>query len=221
MLTPLKENYDQPRQGILQSREITNKGPSSQSYGFSSSHVWMWHLDYKESWALKNWHSWTVVLEKTLENPSDWKEIQPVHPTGDQSWVFIGRSDVEAETSILWPPDVKSWLIWSDPDSGKDWGQEEKGMTENEMAGWHHQFNGHVFGWTPGAAWKLSITSYSDYWPLVIYLHPRHISIYCSTANLGFYSSLLPELKTLILQHLYSLLCFTQTVQWLFPLPGI
>ena len=109
----------------------------------------MWELDYKESWALKNWCFWTVVLEKTLESPLDCKEIQPVHHKGDQSWVFIGRTDVEAETP-LWPPDAKSWLIWKDPDAGKDWGQEEKGTTEDETVGWHHRLNGHGFGWTPG-----------------------------------------------------------------------
>jgi len=117
---------------LLKSRDINyfaNKGPSSQGYGFSSGHVWMWELDYKESWVPKNWCFWTVVLEKTLESPLDFKEIQPVHPKGDQSWVFIGRTDVEAETPILWQPDAKSWLIWKDPDAGKDWGQEEKGMT--------------------------------------------------------------------------------------------
>ena len=109
----------------------------------------MWELDYKESWVPKNWYFWTVVLEKTLQSPLACKEIQPVHPKGDQSWVFIGRTDVEAETPILWPPDVKSWLIWKDPDTWKDWGQ-EKGKTEDEMVGWHHQLNGHEFGWTPG-----------------------------------------------------------------------
>ena len=115
-------------------------------YGFSSSHVWIWELDSKESWALKNWCIWTVVLEKTLDSPLDCKEIQPVHPKGDQSWVFIGSTNVEAEALILWPPDVKSWLIWKDPDAGKDWRQEEKGTTEDEMAGWHHWLNGHEFG---------------------------------------------------------------------------
>jgi len=112
----------------------------------------MWELDYKESWAPKNWCFWTVVLEKTLENPLDCKEIQPVHPKGDQSWVFIGRTDVEAETPILWPPDAKSWLIWKDPDAGKDWGQ-EKGTTEDEMVGWHHWLDWHGFGWTPGVGY--------------------------------------------------------------------
>ena len=111
---------------------FANKGPSSQGYDFSSDHVWMWELDYKESWALKNWCFWTVVLEKTLESPLDYKEIQPVHPKGDQTWVFIGRTDAKPETLILWPPDVKNWLIWKGPD-GKDWGQEEKGMTGDEM----------------------------------------------------------------------------------------
>ena len=110
----------------------------------------MWELDYKESWALKNWCFWTVVLEKTLEIPVDCKEIQPVHPKGDQSWVFIGRTDVEAETPILWPHYAKSWLIWKDPDAGKDWRREEKGTTEDEMLGWHHRLDGHEFGWTLG-----------------------------------------------------------------------
>ena len=107
-------------QGILNICCIANKCPSSQSYGFSSGHVWMWELDYKESWAQKNWWFWTVVLEKTLESSLDCKEIQPVHPKGDQSWIFIGRTDVEAETPILWPPDVKSRLIGKDPDAEKD-----------------------------------------------------------------------------------------------------
>ena len=110
----------------------------------------MWELDCEESWVPKNWCFSTVVLEKTLESPLDCKEIQPVHPKRDQSWVFICRTDVEAEAPILWPHDVKSWLIWKDPDAGKDWGQEEKGMTEDEMVGWHHRLNGHEFGWTPG-----------------------------------------------------------------------
>ena len=114
-----------------------NKGPTSQGYGFSSSHVWMWELDYKESWASKNWCFWTVVLEKMLENPLDCNEIQPVQSKRNQHWIFIGRTDVEAETPILWPPDAKSWLIWKDPDAGKDWRQEEKGTTEDEMVGWH------------------------------------------------------------------------------------
>ena len=110
---------------------FANKGPSSQSYGFSSSHVWMWELDYKESWALKNWCFWTVVLEKTPESPLDYREIQPVHPKGNQSWIFIWRTDAEAETPILWPPDAKNWLVWKDPDAGKGWRKEEEGTTED------------------------------------------------------------------------------------------
>ena len=110
----------------------------------------MWELDCEESWVLKNWCFWTVVLEKTLENPLDCKEIQPVHSIGDQSWVFFGRNDAKAETPVLWPPHVKSWLIGKDPDAGKDWGQEETGTTEDEMAGWHHQLDGREFEWTLG-----------------------------------------------------------------------
>ena len=110
----------------------------------------MWELDYKESWTPKNWCFWTVVFEQTLESPLDCKEIQPVQPIGNQSWLFIGRNDVEAETPILWPPDVKYWLTCKDTDAGKDWRQEEKGMTEDEMVVWPHQLNGHEFGWTLG-----------------------------------------------------------------------
>ena len=144
-----KKSYDQPRQHIKKQRHyFVNKGPSSQNYGFSSSHVWMWEWDYKESWAPKNWCFWTVVLEKTRESPLDCKEIQPVHPKGDQSWVFIGRTDVEAETPIVWPPDAKNWLIWKDADYGKDWGQ-QKGTTEDETVGWHNQLDGHEFEQAP------------------------------------------------------------------------
>ena len=146
MPAPWKKSYDQPRQHIRKQRHyFTNKGPSSQSYGFSISHAWMWELDYKESWARKNWCFWSVVLEKTLESPLDCKEIQPVHPKGNQSWIFIGRTDAEAETLILWPHDVKNQLTGQDPDAGKDWRQEEKGMTEDEMVGWHHWHDGHEF----------------------------------------------------------------------------
>ena len=130
MLTPWKESYDQTRQHTEKQRYyLVNKGLSSQGYVFSSGHVWMWELDYKESWAPKNWWFWTVVLEKTPESPLDYKDFQPIHPKGDQSWVFIGGTDVEAETLILWPPDAESWLIGKDPHAGKNWGQEEKGMT--------------------------------------------------------------------------------------------
>ena len=127
---------DQPRQHVEKQRHyFVNKSSSSQSYGFSSSHVRMWDLDHKESWVLKNWCFWTVVLEKTLESPLDCKEIQPIHSKGNQSWIFIGRTDDEAETPILWPPDGKSWLIGKDPDAGKDWRQKEKGMTEYKIVG--------------------------------------------------------------------------------------
>ena len=144
MLTPWKQSYDQPRQHIKKQRHyFANKRPSSQSFGFSSSHVWTWELDSKQSWAPKNWWFWTVVLEKTLESPLNWKEIQPVHPKGNQSWIFVGRTSAEAETPIPWPPDGKRWLIWKDPDSGKDWRQEEKGMTKDEVVGWHHQLSAH------------------------------------------------------------------------------
>ena len=112
-------------------------------YGWDS-----WTIKKAKHWRIDNF--WTVVLEKTLESPFDCKEVQPVHPKGDQSWVFIGKTDIEAESPIFLPPNVKSWLIWKDPDAGKDWGQEKKGTTEDEMVGWHHRLNGHGFGWTPG-----------------------------------------------------------------------
>ena len=133
--------------GILKSRDITlpTKVCLVKAMVFFSSHVWMWELDYKESWVLKNWCFWTVVLEKTLESPLDCKEIQPVHPKGNQSWILIGRTDAESETPILWPPDEKNWLIGKDPDAGKDWRQEEKRMTEDEMVGCHYWLNGHEF----------------------------------------------------------------------------
>ena len=147
-----------------QRRYFVNRGLSSQGYGFSSGHVWMWELNYKESWAQKSWCFWTVVLEKTLESLLDCKEIQPVHPKGDQSWVFIGRTDTEAETLILWPPDAKSWFIGKYPDAGKDWGQEEKGTTEDEKVGWHHWLNEHGFEWTPGVGDGQGGLSYCSSW---------------------------------------------------------
>ena len=131
---------------VFKIQYIRHKGPSSQGCGFSSGHVWMWELDYKESWAQKNWCFWTVVLQKTLESPLDCKEIQPVHSKGDQPWDFFGTNDTEAETPVLWPPHVKSWLIGKECDAGRDWGQEEKGMTEDEMVGWHHRLDGQEFG---------------------------------------------------------------------------
>ena len=150
-VSPWKKSYDQPRYHIEKHRHyFANKGLTSQGYGFSSGQVWMWELDCELNWAPKNWRFWTVVLEKALESPLDCKEIQPVHPEGDQPWDFFGRNDAKAEAPVLWPPHAKSWLIGKDSDAGRDWGQEEKGMTEDEMAGWDHQLDGHEFGWTPG-----------------------------------------------------------------------
>ena len=128
-----------------QRHSFANKILSSQSYVFSSSHVRMWELDYKESQELKNWCFSTVVLEKPLESPLDCKKIQPVHPKGNQSWIGIGRTDAEAGTPILWPLDEKNWFIWKDLDAGKDWRWEETGVTEDKMVGWHHWLNGHEF----------------------------------------------------------------------------
>ena len=146
MLTPWKKSYDQPREHIQKQRHyFANKGPSSQSYGFSSGHVRMWEPDPKEGWAPKNWCFSTVVLEKTLESSLDCKESQTNHPKGNQSRIFIRRTDAEAEAPNLGPPDAKNWFIGKDPDAGKDWGQEEKGTTEDEMTGWHHWLNGHEF----------------------------------------------------------------------------
>ena len=150
-LAPWKKSYDQSRQHIEKQRYyFTDKGLSSQSYRFSSSHVWMWELDHKKSWARKNWCFWTVVLEKTLESPLECKETQLINPKGNQSWIFTGRTDAEVETPILWPPDLMNWLIEKDHDAGKDWRQEEKGMTEDEMVGWHYWPVEHEFEQAPG-----------------------------------------------------------------------
>ena len=137
---------------ILKIRDITlpTKVCLVKIMGFPVSPIWMWELECKETWALRNWYFCTVVLEKTLESALDFKEIQPAHPKGNQSWIFIGRNDAEAETPVLWPPDAKNWLIWKDPDVGKDWRWKEKGMAEDEMAGWHHRPNGRESEWTPG-----------------------------------------------------------------------
>jgi len=136
---------------ILKSRHyFVIKGPCRKSYGFSSGHVWMWELDYKKSWAPNNWRFWTIILEKTLESLLDCKEVIPVHPKWNQSWIFTRRTDVETEAPVLWPLDVKSWLIGKDSDAGEDWRQEEKGTTENEMVGWHHWLNVHEFEQAPG-----------------------------------------------------------------------
>ena len=150
MLAPWKKIYDQPRQHDKKQRHcFTNKGLSNQSYGFSNSHIWMWELDYKESWAPKNWCFWTVALEKTLESPLDCKEIQPVHSEGDQPWDFFGRNDAKAETPVLWPPDAKNWLIGKDSDAGKDWKQEEKGMALLTQRTWVWASSGSRW-WTGG-----------------------------------------------------------------------
>ena len=142
----LKKSHDQPRQHIKKQRHyFADKDPYSQSYGFSSSHAWMWELKHKESWGLNNWRFWTMVLGKTFESPLDCKEIKPVNPKGNQSWIFIGRTDAEAETPILWPCDMKNWLIRQHTDAGRDWRQKEKGTTKDEMAGWHHRLDGHEF----------------------------------------------------------------------------
>ena len=143
-LAPWKKSYDKHRQYIKKQRHLlADQHLYSQSYGFSSSHVWMWELNHKKGWVLKNWCFWTVVLEKSLESSLDCKEIKPVNPKGNQPWIFIGRT--EAEAPILWPPNEKSCLIGKDPDTGKDWGQKEKEMTEDKMVGWHHWLNGHEF----------------------------------------------------------------------------
>ena len=138
------------KKGKCEHRARYNKGPYSQSYSFSSSHIQMWELDHKESWAPKNLCFWIVVLEKTLESPLDSKEIQPVNPKENQPRIFIGRTDDEAEAPVLCPPNAKSWLIGKDPDAGKDWGQEEKRETEDQMIGWHHWLSGHEFEQTLG-----------------------------------------------------------------------
>ena len=149
MLAPWKKSYEQPTQYIKKQRHyFSDKSPSSQCYGFSNNHVWMWELDHKDSWALKKWCFWTVVLEKTLERPLDCKEIKPVNPKGNQSWILIGRTDAEAP--ILWPPNAKNLLIGKDPDAQQDWSQEEKRTTEDEMVGWHHWLDGPDFGQAPG-----------------------------------------------------------------------
>ena len=153
MFRPWKKSFDQPRQPIKKQRHyFANKSPSSQNHAFSSSHVWMWELDYKENWVLKNQCFWTMVLEKSLESPVDCKEIQPVYPKGNQSWILIGRTDAEAETPIFWPPDVKRWLLWKDPDAWKYWRREEKQMTGWD--GWMASLPRWTWVWiSPGSWW--------------------------------------------------------------------
>ena len=152
-LAPWKKSYEKPRQCIKKQRHyFADKGPCSQGYGFSSSHVWMWELDYKESWAKKNWCFWTVVLEKTLESPLDCKEIQPVHPKGNLSWIFIGRTYTEAEVPILWPPDAKNWLIEKGPDAGKDWNAGGKG-DDRGWDGWMASLTQWTWVWVSSGSW--------------------------------------------------------------------
>ena len=165
MFAPWKKSCDKPREHIRKHRHhFADKGPSSQSYGFSSSHVWMSELDHKEGWVQKNWCFWTVVLEKTLESPLVCKEIKPVNLKGNQSWIFIGKIDAEVEALILWPPDANNWLIGKDPDAGRDWGQEEKETTEDEIVGWHHQLDGHEFEQVPGVGDRQRSLAYCSLW---------------------------------------------------------
>ena len=190
MLAPWKKSYDQSRQHIKKQRHyFAHKDMSSQSYGFSSSHVWMWELDYKESWGPKNWCFWTMALEKTLESHLDCKKIQPISPERNQSWIFTGRTNAEAETPILWPPDGKNRLIGKDADAGKDWRREEKGSTEDEMVGWHHRLNEHEFEQAPGVGdgqgslaccgpWgrkETRLSSWTDWWLLIVAWGPGEI----------------------------------------------
>ena len=151
MVAPWKKSYDKPRQHVQKQRHyFVNKGPYSQSYGFSRSHVWMWEVDHKEGWVSKNWCLWTVALEKTLDSPLDYKEMKPVNPKENKSWIFIGRTDAKTEVPILWPSDARNWLIRKDLDDGKVRRQEEKVMTEDEMVGWRHWLDGHEFEQAPG-----------------------------------------------------------------------
>ena len=164
MLAPWKKSYDKPRHCIKEQRHhLANKDLYSESCGFSSSHVWMWELNHKESWALKNWCFQTVILETTLGSPLDSKENKQVKPKGGQSWIFIGKTDAEAEAPVLWPPDAKSPLIGKDPDAGKDWRQEKKGMSEDKMVGQHYQLNAHEFEQALGVDGQRSPVFYSSW----------------------------------------------------------
>ena len=170
MIATWKESYDKPRQGIEKQRHhFANKGLQIQTYGFSSSHVWMWESDHKEDWVPKSWCLLTVVQEKTLESPLDSKEIKPVHPKGNQPWVFTGRTDAEVEAPVLWPPDVNSWLIGKDPDTGQDGRQKDLGVPEGEMVSEHHLLNGHEFEQTVGnsedrEAWHATVHGVTKSW---------------------------------------------------------
>ena len=207
MLASWKKNYNKARQHIeKQKHYFSNKGPASQSYGFSTSHACMWELDHKEGWVPHNWCFWTKVLEKTLESSLDSKEIKPVHPEGNQPWISFGRTDAETEAPILWPPDAKSRLIGKDLDGGKDRRQEEKGTTKDEMVGWHNRLNGHEFeqalgngdeqgslvcccpwgrkvgdGWTTEMNWTVPYVTYFyliRIWGFVVVVLNFHVSIW-------------------------------------------
>ena len=166
----LRVSCDKPRQCIKKHRHcFADKGPYSQSYGFSSSHVQMWELDHKEDWLPENWCFWTLVLKNTLESPLDSKEVKLVNLKGKQPWIFIGRTDAKSEAPIHWPPNAKSQLFGKDPNAGKDWGQEEKKATQDEIVVWHHQLNGHEFEQTPGVsegqeAWYAAVHGVTKSW---------------------------------------------------------
>ena len=196
MLTSWKKSYDQTRQHIKKQRHnFVDKGLSSQSFSFPSSHAWMWELDHKESWVLKNWCILTVVLEKILESPLVYKKIKPVNPKGYQSWIFIGKIDAEVETPnfdhLMW----RNWFIGKDPDVGKDWGQEEKRTTEDEIVGWHHQLDGHEFEQAPGVGDGQGSLAYCSLWgqkeldttDLLNWLYYFHLKwIFCKQQWLDF-----------------------------------
>ena len=221
MLALWKKSYDQPRQHIQKQRHyFVNKGPSSQGYGFSSGHVWMWELDCEESWAPKKWSFWTVVLEKTPEGPLDCKEIQPVHYEGDQSWDFFGRNDAKAETPVLWPPHVKSWLIGKDSDSWRDWGQEEKG--EGDDRGWDGwmalptwwtwvKVNSGCWWWTrrPGVLWFMGSQRVGHNWATELNWTDNHFNVSYSS----FFWSPTHILKLSLIVCLRTLMCLPIRMQ--------
>ena len=183
-LASWRKSYYKPRQCTKKQKyHFVNTGKQSQSYGFFSSHVWMWELDCKEGWAPKNWCFQTAVLEKTLETPLDSKEITPVNPKGNQLWILTGRPDSKAEVTVLWPPDAKNQLTGKDPDAEKDWGQEETGAAQDEMVGWHHWLNGHELEQTLGDSGQGSLACYSSWghkesvltWGLTMHFLPLYL----------------------------------------------